>query len=131
MQVVARALASVVKRPTDLVARFGGEEFAVILGGTDAVGAKQIAEQVVETIKDLRIPHRLSETAKILTISVGISTIEPNLDSSHIELVREADRALYQAKANGRDQVYQTGQMMIGDIPVPMIIRDHMDSRPS
>ena len=57
--------------------------------------------------------------------------MEANLESSHIELVRDADRALYQAKANGRDQIYQTGQMMIDDIPVPMIIRDHLDAPPS
>ena len=131
LQVVARTLASTIKRPTDLVARFGGEEFAVVLGGTDAAGAKQIASEIIARIGDLRIPHRLSETAKILTISVGISTIEPSLESSHIELIREADRALYQAKANGRNQVYQTGQTLIDDIPVPMIIRDHMDARPN
>lgn len=131
LQVVARSLASAVKRPTDLVARFGGEEFAIVLGGTDAIGARQIADEVIATIKNLRIPHRSSETTNILTISIGISSMEANLESSHIELVREADKALYQAKANGRDQIYQTGQMMIDDIPVPMIIRDHLDAPPS
>jgi diguanylate cyclase (GGDEF)-like protein len=131
LQVVARSLASVVKRPTDLVARFGGEEFAIVLGGTDAVGARQIADDVMATIKNLRIPHRSSQTSNIITISVGISSMEATLESSHIELVREADKALYQAKANGRDQIHQTGQMMIDDIPVPMIIRDHMDAQPN
>lgn len=131
LQVVARAMASVIKRPTDLVARFGGEEFAVVLGGTDAAGARQIAEEMIGAISSLRIPHRLSPTNKIITVSVGLTTFEAKLEISETELIREADRALYQAKANGRDQIFQTGDHLIDDIPVPMILRDHMDARPS
>ena len=51
------AFAAAIKRPTDLVARFGGEEFAIVLGGTDAAGAMQIAEEAVANLRELRIPH--------------------------------------------------------------------------
>src|SRR5688500_5138778 len=75
LQRVAEAFAETIKRPTDLVARFGGEEFALILGGTDAAGALIIAEQAVENVNDLKIPHSGSETSQFLTVSVGIATM--------------------------------------------------------
>lgn len=106
LQKVAEALAETIKRPTDLVARFGGEEFALVLGGTDAAGALTIAEHAVHNIRELDIAHRTSSTKTWLTVSVGIATLLPNLDASETELIQTADLALYSAKTNGRDRIY-------------------------
>lgn len=105
LQRVAEALSDTIKRPTDLVARFGGEEFAIILGGTDSEGALTIARQALSNIKDLKIPHSKSETSDILTISVGIATTFAKSEISESELIRTADEALYKAKKNGRNQI--------------------------
>jgi diguanylate cyclase (GGDEF)-like protein len=105
LQKVAEALAETIKRPTDLVARFGGEEFAIILGGTDSEGAITIAKQAIENIKNLKIPHSKSETSEFLTISLGIATTFAKSEISEASLIDIADKALYQAKANGRNQM--------------------------
>ena len=102
---VAEALKNSIHRPTDLVARFGGEEFAIVLGGTDVEGAFTIAEQVMENIKNLKIPHSNSNTSKYLTISVGVATMLVEMGMSETELIKAADNALYQAKENGRNQI--------------------------
>ncbi len=106
LQKVAEALAETIKRPTDLVARFGGEEFALVLGGTDAAGAQTIAEHAVQNIRELDIPHRSSSTKSWLTVSVGIATLMPNIDTIETELIQTADRALYSAKTKGRDRIF-------------------------
>jgi diguanylate cyclase (GGDEF)-like protein len=103
---VAEAFADAIKRPTDLVARFGGEEFALVLGGTDAVGAVVIAEQAVQNVKDLNIGHVSPQPGSRLTVSVGIASKEPTLDNSEADLIGAADEALYQAKSSGRDRIY-------------------------
>ena len=102
---VAEALRLTIHRPTDLVARFGGEEFAVILGGTDAEGARVIAEQAIEKINELKILHCKSETSEHLTISVGVATAFVEFGMQEAELIKAADDALYQAKKNGRNQI--------------------------
>ena len=105
LQKVAEAFAETIKRPTDLVARFGGEEFALILGGTDSPGALTIAEQAVQSIRELNISHATSETDSYLTVSVGVATIRPNSDTTETDLIRSADQALYSAKKNGRNRI--------------------------
>jgi len=103
---VAEAFAETIKRPTDLVARFGGEEFAIVLGGTDAGGAYNIAEQAVENLRNLQISHRLSATSEILTVSVGIATVFATFDISEADLIDIADKALYNAKRGGRNCIH-------------------------
>ncbi|NJM52216.1 MAG: GGDEF domain-containing protein [Blastocatellia bacterium] len=105
LQKVAEALAETIKRPTDLVARFGGEEFAIVLGGTDAEGALNIARQAMENIQNLNIPHNKSQTSEFLTISVGIATTFAKFEISESDLIKIADVALYQAKEKGRNQI--------------------------
>jgi len=111
LQRVAEAFARAIKRPTDLVARFGGEEFAIVLGGTDAAGAIQIAEEAMMNIRELCIPHRASETSEYLTVSAGIATMFGNFELSEIDLIEAADRALYIAKKSGRDRIHAYDQM--------------------
>ncbi|PSN05753.1 hypothetical protein C7293_31490, partial [filamentous cyanobacterium CCT1] len=100
---VAQAISDIVKRPADLVARYGGEEFAVILPNTDQAGAESIAEEIHFAVRRLRIPHRRSPSDKIITLSIGVATSMPIAASYRQGLVENADRALYQAKAAGRN----------------------------
>ncbi len=102
---VASALVDTIKRPTDLVARYGGEEFAIILGGTDSAGALNIAEQALENLKNLKIPHIKSKTNKYLTISIGVATTFAKLEMNEADLINAADKALYQAKKSGRNRI--------------------------
>ncbi|MFZ3130959.1 MAG: PAS domain S-box protein, partial [Desulfosporosinus sp.] len=102
---VAHTLQGTLKRPTDIVARYGGEEFAVILPSTGTDGAARVAEKLRARIESLGIDHCGSLISKHLTISLGVATIYPEPNSSSMALINAADRALYQAKENGRNQV--------------------------
>lgn len=106
LQQVAEALAGAVKRPSDLVARFGGEEFAIVLGGTDAAGALIIASEAFQNVRKLAIPHSSSETEAQLTISIGVATFRAGFDNSDVDLINAADKALYGAKRDGRDCIH-------------------------
>jgi len=101
---VAETLYSGVRRPADLVARYGGEEFICILPETDSNGAKNVAGLLRNVIESLKIPHKESDTAEHVTISLGASTVIPNGSISQKSLIESADRCLYQAKNNGRNQ---------------------------
>lgn len=105
LQKVAKSLADTIKRPTDFVARFGGEEFAIILGGTDSDGAMAIAGQVLENVQNLEIIHSSSETTGRITISIGVATTFVRTEMSEADLIKAADTALYKAKENGRNQI--------------------------
>lgn len=102
---VAEALSTATNRPTDLVARFGGEEFAIILGATDAVGAVTIAELASQLVDKLCIEHSASETNNFVTVSIGVATMYPNLSTSPNDLIEKTDHALYQAKREGRNRI--------------------------
>ena len=102
LQEVARAIVRVVQRPADLVARYGGEEFAVILPNTAIAGAARVAEQIRSEVKAVVLPQGSSD---YLTLSVGVASAVPLLESAATRLFAAADQALYQAKQQGRDRV--------------------------
>jgi diguanylate cyclase (GGDEF)-like protein len=102
---VAMSMRSSVRRSGDLVTRYGGEEFAIILPNTDALGAVSVGESVRAAVKSLQITHEASKVCPYVTISVGVSTIIPNSENEFQALIHAADRALYQAKSQGRDRV--------------------------
>ncbi len=102
---VATAISKSVNRPGDLVARYGGEEFCVILPHTDQQGAMQIAEAIRKNVRGLALEHSSSKVAPVVTLSLGVACVYPDRDSKPSLLVEAADRALYQAKGNGRDRV--------------------------
>lgn len=106
LQQVAEAIRATVNRSTDLVARYGGEEFAVILPNTNAEDAFYIAEQIRSKIKALQIPHVKSRIGEYVTLSLGVSTSVPSQQSSPEALIAAADKALYQAKEQGRDRTH-------------------------
>ena len=125
---VALALTKTINRPTDLVARFGGEEFAIVLGGTDAEGAEKIAKEAMEYINELKIPHINSETDNHLTISVGIAAMFVKLGMSEDRIIEIADKALYQAKKNGRNQIFISDKTK-EFYEVPIISEEHQEIR--
>lgn len=100
---VASLLAERAGRATDLVARYGGEEFIVLLPHTDAGGAEKIAQEILQSIQDLKIPHETSFVIPVLTVSIGIFTLIPAPGQDPASIVERADKALYQAKAEGRN----------------------------
>ncbi|HEY8910184.1 MAG TPA: diguanylate cyclase [Desulfosporosinus sp.] len=102
---VAKALVSVVKRSSDFVGRFGGEEFAAILANTDYDNTEKVAEQMRKRIEELKIIHEKSSTVPYITISLGAATITPTFNTSFLELLSAADQKLYLAKSQGRNQV--------------------------
>ncbi|MEG4319390.1 MULTISPECIES: diguanylate cyclase [unclassified Microcoleus] len=101
---VASSAAAAVKRSTDLFVRYGGEEFAAILPNTDAAGAIAVAESIRDAIRDLAIPHEQSDVSAIVTVSMGIASMVPSRGKSPAQLIAAADRALYDAKRQGRDR---------------------------
>jgi diguanylate cyclase (GGDEF)-like protein len=102
---VAAVLTSCVKRSNDIVARYGGDEFAVILPNTGLEGAVSIAKQIRIGVESLSIPHGYSDTAPFLTISLGVDTMEPSETSVSVsDFIHRVDRALYEAKKY-RDRV--------------------------
>ena len=100
---VAQAIASVVKRPADLVARYGGEEFVILLPNTPLEGAISIAQKVKQAVNRLEILHAQGVEQRI-TVSMGVSSQIPMIDSVFEELIDKSDKALFQAKDNGRNQ---------------------------
>lgn len=102
---VSQAVKKVAKRPADLVARYGGEELAIILPNTTAEGAKQLAYRICLQIQSLQIPHIASPVDLYVTVSLGVAGLIPDHDSSFEELVSIADSNLYKAKELGRNRV--------------------------
>ncbi|GAB4235205.1 MAG: hypothetical protein Kow0049_19580 [Stanieria sp.] len=107
LQKVAQILKTAVKRPADLVTRYGGEEFALILPDTNAEGALVVAKFILKQVRKLRIPHQASEISNYVTLSVGTATKIPNSHLAVEHLVKMTDDALYQAKKQGRNQIIQ------------------------
>jgi len=106
---VAEAAQDIVARPGDLVARFGGEEFAIILPNTDGAGAMRLAEEICQAMRQRQLPHR-GNPSGIVTISVGCATMVPAFGLHAVNLVEAADQALYMAKNRGRNQVCNAEQ---------------------
>jgi diguanylate cyclase (GGDEF)-like protein len=106
LEAVATALSTMQQRPADLFARYGGEEFAVILPDTPGAAAVMMADGMCRKVRDLRIPHQASRSdERIVTISIGVASTDSGHAGEVYDLINAADRALYQAKASGRNRV--------------------------
>ncbi len=117
---VAVALAAHLQRPADMVARFGGEEFAVLLPQTDQAGAAHMAETLRRAIAGLAILHHGSAFG-IVTVSIGGAAYDhlQSGDSDRLPLLTAADQALYQAKRSGRNCVQL-------DCEAQVVVREHV-----
>ena len=101
---VAQAISDVVQRAADLVARYGGEEFVVILPNTEESGALKVAETIRQNVEKLQLEHSQSSISNFVTLSLGVACTIPNENNSQELLLATADKALYQAKQQGRNQ---------------------------
>ena len=105
LTLIAQAIRDAVTRRSSLAARYGGEEFAVVLPNTDAEGALQVAEQMLDNVRALGIPHKHPTVRGTVSISIGIAIIRPTAENRPKDLIQNADQALYAAKGSGRDRV--------------------------
>jgi diguanylate cyclase (GGDEF)-like protein len=105
LKAIGKALRDTPRRTGDLAARYGGEEMAVLLPGADVAGAWIVAEKIRAAVESLQLTH-IANGKGIVTVSAGVHAVEPQGSNGvAIDLVIAADKALYQAKANGRNRV--------------------------
>lgn len=127
LRAIAGALVSAGRRPHDLVARFGGEELAILLPATDKEGAREVAERALQAIRDLRIPHAGNEAGGgFVSASMGVATAMPSAcggEATGAGLVAVADRVLYAAKRRGRNRMVAS----LIDAPSAGSVRDMID----
>lgn len=100
---VAEGLANCAQRSGDLVSRYGGEEFAVVLT-SDVENIDFLAKKCCKHIKDLMIPHAYSKNDNVVTISCGYTSYIPKRGNTPEELIETTDKALYKAKDEGKNQ---------------------------
>lgn len=105
LKAIGSCLKECVKRPMDLAARYGGEEFAVVLPDTDEDGAYYIATQIAKRLREADLPHKATEKGRV-TLSIGVATYrQGDYPRTADDLISMADKALYGAKAAGRDRI--------------------------
>ena len=105
LRAIAQTLKNEVKRPADLVARYGGDEFTVILPNTNLFGAVKIAEKMLLDVARLQISHPSSDNSQLVTLSIGVASQIPVRGQSVETLISQADQALYQAKRDGKNRL--------------------------
>ncbi len=106
LQQVAQLLQQQCRRQGELAARYGGEEFAIILPGAGTSDCQALARRIQQELTTLAIAHQPSAISAQLTLSIGCSSILPHQDHNSAWLIARADKALYQAKAAGRNSIY-------------------------
>lgn len=108
LKLVADTLGKVVSRTGDLVARFGGEEFIILLPHTQIDAARLIAARLVESVRELAIPHQTSLAGKEVSISLGLAQTIPQQEDDPNDFINTADQALYKAKMSGRNRLCES-----------------------
>jgi len=116
LRLIAATLVDSLRRSSDFAARWGGEEFVVLLPNTDMNGAWKNAERIRENIEKTSVSTLSGQTVG-LTVSIGVATMVPTQDATQNDLISQADKALYTAKDNGRNMVCKFNPS-IGDWPI-------------
>ncbi len=121
LRAVAQAVAGSVRRPGDLVARYGGEELVLLLPGTDQPGLTLLAERLRATVEALGIVHEDNGGCGVVTVSIGAATVLPSGHEADdgAQLLALADAALYEAKRGGRNRVVTSGPATREPVPPP------------
>lgn len=102
---IARATREGLFRPSDIVARYGGEELVALLPNTSHEGALLVADRIRSQVDSYAIPHAASSVASRVTVSIGVATLEPEKGGEALSLLLQAENALFQAKKRGRNQI--------------------------
>ncbi|MBZ0329556.1 GGDEF domain-containing protein [Halomonas sp. ANAO-440] len=103
-----------VRQDNDLVVRYGGEEFVVLLPNASSESAKLAAERIRQGIEALAIPNQGAEHSPVITVSIGVAVLHPSATQAASTLLKRADEALYQAKRAGRNR-----SVLAPDGPLP------------
>ena len=101
---IAQTLETIANRSSDVVARFGGEEFAILAPSANLQQATQLAERCRQAVIDLQIPHATTQVKglEVVSVSIGVSCMTPTMKASAFTLIDVADKRLYKAKNQGR-----------------------------
>jgi diguanylate cyclase (GGDEF)-like protein len=134
LRTVASCLVRAVREPHDLACRYGGEEFAIVLPGSDAQSAKAVATRFRSLLAEAAIPHATSTVAAVVTASIGFAVTVPRPGSSPGSIVEVADAALYRAKSLGRNRIIQgmfpKDAVTSGGVPFERQALAHVDVHP-
>ena len=104
LKVIAHTIKHALKRNSDFIARYGGEEFVCVLPDTDLQGAEDIAQQILQSVRDSKVQHKMSAISDVVTLSIGIAVSGPDKVLMPEQLLNQSDKALYLAKSKGRNQ---------------------------
>ena len=127
---VGKAVGQSLQRPADLAARYGGDEFVVLLPVTDTDGALDVAQRVLAAIAALDIPHGASPFGRV-TSSIGVAQVVPGPNNTSQELLERADRALYAAKQAGRNRVMADADVLVRSPRRRLDFGDWLETTPS
>ncbi|MES2118604.1 MAG: diguanylate cyclase [Pseudomonadota bacterium] len=109
LQKVAAAMKRCAARPQDLLARYGGEEFILLLPQESLAGATAVARRILDEVDLLSLPHEASPTSSVVSVSMGVATVQPGEAGDTSSLIRSADEQLYRAKQHGRNRYCLAG----------------------
>jgi diguanylate cyclase (GGDEF)-like protein/PAS domain S-box-containing protein len=102
---VASVLSMALDNTDNFAARYGGEEFTILLTNADVEQALEVAAKVRHRIHSIAIKHESSKINEIITLSIGVATLTPTNEITHLNLLGNADKAMYKAKIKGKDRV--------------------------
>jgi diguanylate cyclase (GGDEF)-like protein len=101
---ITKAITSILREKTDVLCRYGGEEFVVILTGAKPHIAERVADRIKTTVNNLAIKHEYSDIASYVTVSQGVYSAVPSSTDSEKTFIEQADKGLYKAKNSGRNK---------------------------